>query len=114
MALSRHLSRACQCPLLGVKRTSVDLNEMSAYDTKRIWRTAPGTHVCPFPVSCPVLSLGGGDETARVHHHSQRRGNACKVVSHLSFLIGIMAVCSGSATAIIVKPTVTQEPASHG
>jgi len=35
LALSGHPSRAQQCPLLGVKRTSTSANPMSAFDPKR-------------------------------------------------------------------------------
>jgi hypothetical protein len=34
LALSGYASRAPQCPLLGVKRTSAGINEMSAFDPK--------------------------------------------------------------------------------
>src|SRR5262249_41380174 len=49
-----------ECPLLGVKRTAIAMRN--------------GLSRCRFePVRCPVLSLGGGNETARVHHNDRRR-----------------------------------------
>jgi hypothetical protein len=37
VAQSGHVTPVQQCPLLGVKRTSIGLSEMSAYDPKRHW-----------------------------------------------------------------------------
>ena len=39
MALSRHPSRACQCPLLGAKRTLLGRAAMSVFDPERTYRS---------------------------------------------------------------------------
>src|SRR5262245_241788 len=72
--------------LLGVKRTCPCALHVSAYDPKRTLRAAQR----PVPeltsgrmcarlslYYAPVLSLGGGNEPARVHHPSRRHG--CRV-----------------------------------
>ena len=63
---------------------------MSAFDPKRTLAgvTLP-LHNCSFePIRCPVLSLGGGNEAARVHHvprrRGQRRGRLRRARSNLS------------------------------
>src|SRR5215467_10071976 len=56
--------------LLGVKRTWAVAPHMSAYDPKRTW--APCAKLSSYGV--PFLSLGGGNETARVHHACRCRG----------------------------------------
>src|SRR5262245_43860387 len=65
--------------LLGVKRTCSFALHMSASDPKR---TSASRSIRVFPSSglnrtIPYLSLGGGNETARVHHTSRRHG--CRV-----------------------------------
>src|SRR5215472_12385940 len=47
LAQSRHRMVEFRCPLLGVKRTSAGLNEMSANDPKQTYELAPRTHVRP-------------------------------------------------------------------
>src|SRR5262245_24894538 len=74
--------------LLGVKRTCVAALHESAFDPKR---TLADLHVRRFQCAslsrhdALVLSLGGGNETARVHYTSQRCGcvathSACATV----------------------------------
>ena len=64
----------CTCPLLGVKRTCL-------LHCKCLLLTQSG-HWPPFQCASlsrydgSVLSLGGGNETARVHHASRWRGGA--------------------------------------
>src|SRR5262249_46876686 len=66
--------------LLGVKRTWLIAAHMSAFDPKR---TLAALHVRRF--QCASLSLGGGNETARVHYTSRQCGyvathSACATV----------------------------------
>ena len=46
---------------------------MSAFDPKRTW---PLPALLLNPIRWPVLSLGGGNEAARVHHAYRRCGGA--------------------------------------
>jgi|SRR5262245_41996634 len=45
---------------------------MSAFDPKRTLIAPLGHSI--LPLRCLVMTLGGGGETARVHHTSQRHG----------------------------------------
>ena len=57
----------------GTKRTCRFALHMSAFDPKRTW-AEPLSSSRSELIRCPVLSLGGGNEAARVHHASRRRG----------------------------------------
>ena len=72
---------------IGTKQTSLVAPHMSAFggkadiglcaarfafDPKRTW---PLPALLLNPIRWPVLSLGGGNETARVHQFTQRRGS---------------------------------------
>src|SRR5215475_8101752 len=62
---------------IGPKRTCLFALQMSAFDPKRTWLTSTtDLPVCYVdPARCLVPSLGGGNETARVHQPSRQRGN---------------------------------------
>jgi hypothetical protein len=47
LAQSGHPDPFNQCPLLGVKRTFVQVASMSAFDPKQTYELAPRTHVRP-------------------------------------------------------------------
>ena len=67
-----HITRAHQCPVLGVKRTWRLHCEMSANDPNR---TLPLPALSFVPIWCPTLrDSGAGSETARVHQASWRNG----------------------------------------
>ena len=73
LALSGHAARCAECPLSGV----------SGHDdcaAKCPLMTQSGHRAVSYrtffkPLRCVVLSLGGGNETARVHHTSLQRGS---------------------------------------
>ena len=65
LALSKHSAHCSKCPLLGAKRTCLVASQMSAFDPKR---TSVGLSLFRFEqLRCPVLSLGGGNEAARIY-----------------------------------------------
>jgi hypothetical protein len=48
LAQSGHTVCHPECPLLGVKRTSLPHHKMSAFDPKRTWRTPPSHSILPL------------------------------------------------------------------
>src|SRR5262245_9121448 len=83
----------CAClllrSLLGVKRTWAGAVQMSAFDPKRTLAVSrPALPECYFElIRCPVLSLGGGNATARVH-----QGN-----SWISSNVAVRRACAAAA-----------------
>src|SRR5262249_31204307 len=83
LSQSGHPDTLNQCPLLGVKRTSVAPSPMSAFDPKRTWDclwlwrllshgSAPCT--CYFHRSLVRSLAGAVNEAARIHAISRRSG----------------------------------------
>src|SRR5262249_39696697 len=70
--------------LLGAKRTSLFAAHMSASDPKRTLGGALSRYWFE-PLRCPVLSLEGHDEAARIHYAGWRRGG---VAPHCAWAAG--------------------------
>ena len=95
MALSGHAARSIQCPLLGVKRTSLARSQMSAFDPKRTSSlfTLPAYEDV---ASLPTLFLSrsssrrvGGDQSRLISNGSQEYPSSTRPSSRKSPSIGM-------------------------
>src|SRR6516164_4709448 len=75
MAQSGHHDRGERCPLLGEKRTSARLNEMSAFDPKRTWY---GSVDLAFDLTEICLGLHLGERSPRVIEENNSNAS-CRV-----------------------------------